>query len=139
MCSVYNNTYTKNPWRSRCAHKQQIPMFLCNVHTRLLMCSKYVGGTFSLHVCNKCVLFKLWLVCTVLYSIKNDSTVLPQLSDPLGAKTCSDNQKVWIIKQMYMKQIKTVTLNSQAISLLEYLLSRHSQIAILCLVVILAI
>ena len=30
-------------------------------------------------------------------------TVLPQSSDPLGTKTCSDNQKVWIIKQMYIK------------------------------------
>ena len=30
-------------------------------------------------------------------------TVLPQSSDPLETKTCSDNQKFWIIKQMYIK------------------------------------
>ena len=32
-----------------------------------------------------------------------NDTVLRQLSDPIGTKTYSDNQKVWIIKQKYMK------------------------------------
>ena len=32
-------------------------------------------------------------------------TVLPRLSDPLGTKAFSDNQKVWIIKQIYMKYV----------------------------------
>ena len=45
-------------------------------------------------------------------------TVFSQLFEPLGTKTCSNNQKVWIIKQIYMKSIVTVILYSQVISLL---------------------
>ena len=65
-------------------------------------------------------------------------TVLPQLSDTLGTKTCSDNQKGWIIKQIdknsYKKSSETVDLPisySWVISLLEDPLSKHSQIVIL--------
>ena len=65
-------------------------------------------------------------------------TVLPRLSDTLGTMTCSDNQKVWIIKQAdknsYKKSSETVDLlisYSWVISLLEDPLLMHSQIVIL--------
>ena len=58
-------------------------------------------------------------------------TVFPQLSEPLGTKTCSNNQKVWIIKQIYMKSIITVILYSQVISLLVGPLSRYSHVVML--------
>ena len=32
-------------------------------------------------------------------------TVLPRLSNPIGIKTCSDNQKVWIIKYIAIHEI----------------------------------
>ena len=82
-------------------------------------------------------------------------TVLPRLSNTLGNKTCSDNQKVWIIKQIdknsYKKSSETVNLPisySLVISLLEDPLTRHSQTVIissidktvhLCIVPVLAI
>ena len=33
------------------------------------------------------------------------TTVLPRLSNPIGTKTCSDNQKVWIIKYIAIHEI----------------------------------
>ena len=51
--------------------------------------------------------------------------MFPWLYDPLGTKTCSDNQT-------NTHEIdKTVILHSQAISLLEDPLSRHSRVVIL--------
>ena len=58
--------------------------------------------------------------------------MLPRSSKPLGTKTCSDNQKVRIIKQIAIHEIdKTVILCSQVILLLENPLSRCSQVVIL--------
>ena len=33
------------------------------------------------------------------------TTVLPRLPNPIGTKTCSDNQKVWIIKYIAIHKI----------------------------------
>ena len=51
------------------------------------------------HLCILLLDMFIWPYCTQCNTF-NNSTVLPRLSDTLGTKTCLDNQKVWVIKQI---------------------------------------